>query len=613
MAISLLARGRQGAKMMTGPPTLRQDPSIECAPVDAHVQFSADGSVFAVVEKTGVRVLQSDGGQTIFSQPRPQVQAIHLSPKGTFLVTWEKLVDGAEEGNLKVWHVASGSVTAHFKQKVLGDKSQWPAVKWSSDEAIAYRLVTNEVHFFDGQKPTLVPEHRLRIEGIAQCSIMPGAGPEYSVATFVAEKKSAPAQMRLWRHGDYGEGRFLASKAFYKAAEVQLLWSPTGGSLLIHTHTEVDTSGNSYYGATGLFAMGSNGKVQNVTLSKAGPIHDVKWSPLGEEFVCVFGTSPPIAALFDTNCKMTHSFGEGPHNTVSWAPHGRFLVLAGFGNMSGELSFYDRKTFSKLATVDAHMTVAYEWSPDSRFFLTGILFPRLRVDNGYRVWSCSGALLHKEEVEELTFVQWRPQPSNLFTPPDEKDLAAFKPSAASVPISKGKAYVPPSQRGAAGACGGGRSLANLADAQGVGAAPAGRSLAQLAAAVDKGGTAAMSNSGPVGAELEESKNTAKNRAKREAKKKKAEGGGEGGDVNAVEPPKLPPPAPGAAQSEVLEKKVRAIEKKLRQISELKELKAGGKTLEKNQLDKIEAEEVVRKELEDLQLKIEAETKEGMWR
>lgn len=63
--------------------------------------------------------------------------------------------------------------------------------------------------------------------------------------------------------------RFLASKAFYKAAEVQLLWAPVGGSLLIHTHTEVDTTGSSYYGATGLFAMAANGKVQNVTLSKA--------------------------------------------------------------------------------------------------------------------------------------------------------------------------------------------------------------------------------------------------------------------------------------------------------------------------------------------------------
>ena len=60
-----------------------------------------------------------------------------------------------------------------------------------------------------------------------------------------------------------------------------------------------------------------------------------------------------------------------------------FLALVGFGNMSGELAFYDRKSLKCLGVVDAHMTVNYGWSPDSKHFLTAILFPRLRVDNGY--------------------------------------------------------------------------------------------------------------------------------------------------------------------------------------------------------------------------------------
>ena len=38
----------------------------------------------------------------------------------------------------------------HWHQKVLGEKALWPAIAWSVDEEVAYRLVTNEVHFFDG-------------------------------------------------------------------------------------------------------------------------------------------------------------------------------------------------------------------------------------------------------------------------------------------------------------------------------------------------------------------------------------------------------------------------------------------------------------------------------
>ena len=209
--------------------------------------------------------------------------------------------------------------------------------------------------------------------------------------------------MRVWKHPDFGEGRFLQSKSFYKASEVVLMWSPAGDALLIHTHTEVDKTGKSYYGETGLFFMPLDGKVSNVTLNKEGPIHDVKWSPKGDEFAVVFGYSPSRTALFNAKCQQTFDFGEAPRNTISWSPHARFLAIAGFGNLSGELSFWDRKTLKCLATVEAHMTVNYEWSPDSKHFLTAILFPRLRVDNGYRVWSCNGALVQEERLEAVSY------------------------------------------------------------------------------------------------------------------------------------------------------------------------------------------------------------------
>ena len=40
--------------------------------------------------------------------------------------------------------------------------------RWSDDEAVAYRLVTNEMHFFDGHAPTQQAVHKLRVEGIAK-------------------------------------------------------------------------------------------------------------------------------------------------------------------------------------------------------------------------------------------------------------------------------------------------------------------------------------------------------------------------------------------------------------------------------------------------------------
>ena len=180
--------------------------------------------------------------------------------------------------------------------------------------------------------------------------------------------------------------------------------------------------------------------------------------------------------------------------------------------------------------------------------------------------------------------------------------------------------MPPSQRGAGG--GAGKPAAS------------GRSLADLAGVQERGGSQAIfsGGGGPLGAEVEgEGKNAAKNKAradahraattarptpassfpmpaithlplthltllssqaKKEAKKKKAaEGGGAGaaGPAFAVEEPGAPKAAAsaaakgpagaaeaaeGAMTEEKLEKKIRAVEKKLRQIGELKELKVG---------------------------------------
>ena len=49
---------------------------------------------------------------------------------------------------------------------------------------------------------------------------------------------------------------------------------------------------------------------------------------------------------------------------------------------------------------------------------------------------------------------------------------------------------------------------------------------------------------------------------------------------------------GEESADKIGKKIRNADKKLRQIVELKELVAGGKSLEANQLDKIKAEEAV---------------------
>ena len=229
--------------------------------------------------------------------------------------------------------------------------------------------------------------------------------------------------------------------------------------------------------------------------------------------------------------------------------------------------------------------------------------PRLRVDNGYRVWSCNGALVQEEKIDELSLAAWRPSPSALYPAPDES--AFVKPkgggnAAANKTTATAAKYVPRHMREASGAAtsAGGKR---------------GSSLADLAKAQEVGGTAAAFRPGqaPLGAETEAtSASSAKNKAKREAKKAAgaralAEVAGATAGVAALAVGGGAAAAAGGGgggeeTADKIEKKIRNVEKKLRQIVELKELVAGGKSLEANQLDKIKAEEAVRGELAALQ-------------
>ena len=121
----------------------------------------------------------------------------------------------------------------------------------------------------------------------------------------------------------------------------------------------MDATGASYYGSTGLYILHGNGAYESeVMLQKAGPVSDAKWSPVSKGFVVVCGTMPAVATLYDLKAKPIFNFGEAHRNTISWAPHGRFLCLAGFGNLAGDMDFWDVNKQKKMGSNNSHCAVS---------------------------------------------------------------------------------------------------------------------------------------------------------------------------------------------------------------------------------------------------------------
>ena len=84
-------------------------------------------------------------------------------------------------------------------------------------------------------------------------------------------------------------------------------------------------------------------------------------------------------------------FGEAHRNIVSWAPHGRFVALCGFGNLAGDFDMWDVNKKKKMGANTTSAAVGYGWSPDSRQFMVSTTAPRMNVDNGIRLFKYNGA------------------------------------------------------------------------------------------------------------------------------------------------------------------------------------------------------------------------------
>jgi len=655
-------------------------------------------SAFAVCYGVGVVKLDLDNPLPTSPDKKPEpflkgasttgVQMMDLSPNSTYLLTWERFYEDTCPNNLKLWNANTGNLVGAWPQKNL-KREAWPYLQWTHDEQFAFLLCTNEVRVYPvsaftdgGSDPTSVRyDDKLRIQGISCLSLpsnaasadnTPPIATSYLFTSFCPGNKDKPARASLHEYrkasvpsadnNNSSNYPSKLSKSLFQAEEMKTRWSPNGDAALITLQTSVDASGESYYGSSQLFLLTRLATdVVAVDLEGAssaaqkGPVLAVEWMPNGSKpacFVVVAGKIPAMASLHNGQTgKPLFLFGQAHRNTVSWSPHGRFLLLAGFGNLSGGLSFWDRNKLKLVPHVPANLqgtlrasgTTGYDWSPDSRTVCLSTTSPRLNVDNGIKLFRYTGeqidpkylpwdegAYLPDQLLEAMFVPAPSPQhyPDRPQTPPPAEAIALAKatgggaaasaasarggksnnaaPSSSSADASSGR-YVPPSARRGVGGRGGGSSLAERMRREREGAI-------QGATVVNKNKpTVAKSATGKVIPGLaQDTQAKSKSALKREkAKLKKqqeqaikeqeeaavaAAAAAEGEKAKDAEQGGAATSAAGAVDPE---KRGRKIKKILKQIEDLKQKDPSG--LNEDQKNKMASEEELRSELEQLGL------------
>jgi len=156
-------------------------------------------------------------------------------------------------------------------------------------------------------------------------------------------------------------------------------------------------------------------------------------------------------------CKQVYDFTCGSKNQSVYNAAGNLICFGGFGNLPGTMEIWRRTgAVSRVGAMQSVGTTVVSWSPDGSVLLTAVLTPRLRVDNGFKLWSMNGDLLSHVPYNELYQVAWIPCDSSRYSAPKIDNLpisafvsstaAAVSPSISATGELKKEAYRPPSLR-----------------------------------------------------------------------------------------------------------------------------------------------------------------------
>nr|KYP49814.1 Eukaryotic translation initiation factor 2A [Cajanus cajan] len=515
-------RGPEDFSLWTGPPFANAQPSVKLEKVScASAKFSDDGSKLMVTKSNSIVALYDcSTAKEIRSFQVPNLLATALSPRGTYLQTFQK-PSAPQDKNVTLWKIDTADPVYQHSQKNI-TKSNWPAIQFSSDEATACRLATNEVQFFDAGDFSKGVTCRLRVPGVSAAEL--SSSPGSHVAAFVPESKGVPASVQIFACGNASQSQPIARRSFFRCSTTQLKWNRGSTGLLVVVQSDVDKTNQSYYGESKLCYLTTDGMHEGlVPLRKDGPIHDAQWSHSGLEFAVVYGcilfsmiyvqygdkqhvlkfplfdiywrstnveyngqllmpyelyifkksemmVMPAKATLFDKKCNPLLELGTGPYNTIRWNPKGKFLCLAGFGNLPGDMVFWDYIDKKQLGTTKAEWSVTSEWSPDGCYFMTATTAPRLQVDNGIKIFVYNGSLYFKKMFDKLYQADWKPESPDKFgdiaelikslnlvqledkKPPGQgpkSTQTSTKVSSANPPTQKPAAYRPPHAKNAA--------------------------------------------------------------------------------------------------------------------------------------------------------------------
>mmetsp|Transcript_56173 Transcript_56173/g.119589 ORF Transcript_56173/g.119589 Transcript_56173/m.119589 type:complete len:637 (+) Transcript_56173:170-2080(+) len=373
--------------------------------------WSSDGELLASVCDEGVRVYDASKGYEVVREVQKVaedvggraggVRNVMFSPHSNYLVTYEKW-DPVYPENVHIWALTGEQAGTKLRSCVLKGYTSGALplrmIQWTEDESVSMEMMPGKglILRTDGWEEEGEGVKVIAEKNASNYELSPpneAKGTTY-IAFFTPESSTAA------RVSVYDVSACQKTLEFYLPAKIKdcrMIWNFDGTGLLILATSDVDETGNSYFGTSYLYWMKPDSKAPVAVYgAKEGQVQDIAWSPTANEFIAIVGAPPSTVALHDgKTSKLTNTLGKARRNTLKWNPFGKFLGIGGFGTLAGDLDFYDRSKDECIASLRAPLTVGCEFGPDGRHFLACTVAPRMNEGNQISMYKYTGELLFK--------------------------------------------------------------------------------------------------------------------------------------------------------------------------------------------------------------------------
>lgn len=379
--------------------------------------YSTDGKKLVTVETAGGPVASggpavvwdaTNGYERLFSVDAVGesggIRAVHFSPATNFLVSHEKYDKEKCLKNVAVWDVRGHpkQVKSHQLRGYSSGKVPLHIYQWTSDDQVCLELCPGTgVLMLDEDMESMdaaIPE-----PGCGQVSVSPLPAEQASVAVYVPEAGGKAGYVAIYSINDVDKGATVKIDLPTKLNGVEMKWNKDGSAVLILASSDVDPTGQSYFGTTSLFWVQADGQQQQkISGPEDGLCQDFAWAPDGNAFLMIIGSMPAETRLYDGKTgKLVQALGKSRRNTIRWDPFSKYFMVGGFGALPGDLDMFDNINKETLCSFRANIPVESSWAPNGRLFLTCTTCPRMNEDNQVYIYDYVG--------EQVVFIPFSPK------------------------------------------------------------------------------------------------------------------------------------------------------------------------------------------------------------